>query len=110
MMPAAERHRELIAHLTAQRAWLSKAQMVRIGGRATANQTGLLDDEPHVLAIANSARFGVAQFALVDACGGVQSIRLAGADPAAFANPAWPVKLRKLLLEGRLDVFGVCRD
>ena len=60
MMAAAERHRELIADLAAERPWLGKAQMVRIGGRATANQTGLLDDEPHVLAIANSARFGMA--------------------------------------------------
>ena len=110
MMPAAERHREFVAHLAAKRPWLSKAQMVRIRGRAAANQTGLLDDEPHVLAVANSARFGMAQFALVDACGVAWLSRLARADLAAFANPAWPVKLRKLLLEGILDLFGVCRD
>ena len=50
------------------------------------------------------------QFALVDACGGVQSIRIAGADLAAFANPAWPVELRNLLLEDRLDLRGISRD
>jgi hypothetical protein len=53
---------------------------------------------------------GVAQFALVDAGGGARLSRFAGADLAAFASPARPVKLRKLLPESRPDVFGVCRD
>ena len=60
MMAAAERHGELIADLATQRAWLGKPKMVRVGGRATANQTGLVCDEPHVLAVAKSARFGMA--------------------------------------------------
>ena len=67
MMTAAERHREFIAHLSAKRPMLRKAHMMRIGRRATANQTGLFRDEPHMLAIANSARFGVRQATLVDA-------------------------------------------
>ena len=69
MMTAAERHREFVAHLSAKRPMLRKAHMMRIGGRATANQTGLFGDEPYVLAIANSARFGMAKFALIDASG-----------------------------------------
>ena len=60
MMAAAERHGKLIADLATERPWLGKAKMVRVGGRTTANQTGLLDDEPHVLAVAKSARFGMA--------------------------------------------------
>jgi hypothetical protein len=60
MMAAAERHRKLIADLATQRAWLGKAKMVRVGGRATANQTGLVCNEPYVVAIAKSARFGMA--------------------------------------------------
>ncbi len=110
VMPAAERYRKLVAHLTAERAWLSKAQMVWIGWRATANQAGLPNNEPHMLAIANSAGFGVTQFALVDTCGGIQSIRFARADFAAFADPVWPFELRKFLSELRLNLFGVCRD
>jgi hypothetical protein len=60
MMAAAERHRKLIADLATQRAWLGKPKMVRVRGRATANQARLLDDKPHVLAVAKSARFGMA--------------------------------------------------
>ena len=60
MMAAAERHNKLIADLATERPWLGKAKMVRVGGRTTANQAGLLDDEPHVLAVAQSARFGMA--------------------------------------------------
>jgi hypothetical protein len=84
--------------------------MMWIGGRATANKTGLFGDEPHVLAIAKLAGFGMAQLALVNACGGSRSIRLSRADLAAFADRARPVKLRKPLLKGLLDVFGVCRN
>ena len=90
VMPPAERHRELIADLTAQRAWLGKTQMMRIGGHTTANQAGLLDDEPDVRPIADAAGFGVAQFALVDAGGGARLSRFAGADLAAFPAPPGP--------------------
>ena len=59
MMAAAERHGELVAHLAAKRRMLGKAQMMRIGGYAAANEAGLLDDEPHVLAVANPAWLGM---------------------------------------------------
>ena len=42
VVPATERHGELIAHLTAKRPRLCKAQMMGIGGSPTANQTRLL--------------------------------------------------------------------
>ena len=84
--------------------------MMRIGGRATANQTGLFDNEPHMLAIANSARFGVTQFALVDACGVARLSRLPAVDLATFADLSGLIELCELLLEGLLDTFGVCRD
>ena len=52
MVSAAEWHGEFIAHLAAKPPILGKAQMMRIGWRAAADQTGLLDDEPHVFAVA----------------------------------------------------------
>ena len=57
------------------------------------------------------SRFGEVPGGLVrscQCCGAAQLSRLA--DLAAFANPAWPVKLWKLLLEGLPDLFAVCRD
>jgi hypothetical protein len=59
MMAAAEQYGEFVANLSAKGPLLRKAYMMRIGRRATANQTGLFRDEPHMFAIANSARFGV---------------------------------------------------
>src|ERR1700740_3353631 len=84
--------------------------MMRIGGRATANEAGLFDDEPDVLAIANSAGFGKAQLALVNVYRGAILIRLSGADLAAFADRARHIKLCKPFLEGLLDLFGISRD
>ena len=66
MMAAAERHRELVADLAAERARLRKTQMMRIRRRATANQAGLLHHEAKVLAVAKSAWLGMVQFAFVD--------------------------------------------
>ena len=60
MMTAAERYREFVARLAAKRPMLHKAQVMRIGGRATANQTWLFSDEAYMYAIANAARFSVA--------------------------------------------------
>jgi hypothetical protein len=44
MMPATKRDRELIADLAAERARLSKSEVVRIGRLAAAHQTRLLGD------------------------------------------------------------------
>ena len=59
MMAAAERDRELIADLAAQRPMLGEAQMMGIGRPAAANQTGLLGDKPNVVAVAYPARLGM---------------------------------------------------
>jgi hypothetical protein len=42
MVRAAERHRELIARLAAQRARLHKSDVMGVGGLAAAQQAGLL--------------------------------------------------------------------
>ena len=59
MMAAAERHGKFVAHLAAKRPMLGKAQMMRIGGCAAANEAGLLDDEPNVLTVAYPAWLGM---------------------------------------------------
>ena len=69
MMAPAQRHRELIADLTAERAMLREAQMVCVYGPAPANQTRLFCHEPDVLLVTKAARLGTGQPALVDAVG-----------------------------------------
>jgi len=59
VVSTAQWHGELVAGLAAKRPMLSKAQMMRIGRRSTAYQTGLLDDKPHVLAVAYPAWLGM---------------------------------------------------
>jgi hypothetical protein len=59
MMAAAERYREFVAHLAAKRPILGKAQMMRVGRRAGADQTGLRGDEPHVFAVTYPTRLGM---------------------------------------------------
>ena len=71
MMAAAERHRELIADLTAERPRLHEAQMMGVAGRAAADQAGLRSHEPQVLLVAVAARFGDGKRALVDAHGAI---------------------------------------
>ena len=66
MMSAAERDRELIADSSAERSVLRKAQMVRIAGLTAADQTGLLGNKAHMVAIANSSRLWVRQHRLID--------------------------------------------
>ena len=58
VMTPAEGYGELVADLTAERSWLRKTQMMRVGRRAAADQAGLLHDEAKVLAV---ARAGVAR-------------------------------------------------
>jgi hypothetical protein len=66
MVPAAERDRELIAHLAAECTALGEAKVVRIRGHATAEQAGLPGDEPHVLSVSDAPRFRKGQGRLVD--------------------------------------------
>jgi hypothetical protein len=107
MVAPAERHSEFIAHLSAKRPVLGKAQMMWIGGRPSANQTWLFGDEPYMLAIANAARFRVAQFAFVDARGGSASGQFTRFDFTLFAYLASTFEFRELLSEGIFDPFGI---
>ena len=65
MMAAAQRHREFIADLSTERPVLDKAQMMRIGGAAATKYTRLFSHKPDVIAVANSARLGMDQLALI---------------------------------------------
>ena len=69
MVAAAERHGELIAHLSPQRAALGEPQMMGIGGRAAANQARLFGHELDVAFVTKTARLRMRQLALVDAIG-----------------------------------------
>ena len=66
VMRAAERDREFIARLAAQRAWLHVAQMVGIGWLAAADKARLLHDIAKVLAAAIAPRGRNREHALVD--------------------------------------------
>jgi len=66
MMSPAEWDCELVADPAAERSVLRKAQMVGIAWLASADQAGLLDNKPHMLAIANAPRLGMRQHRLVD--------------------------------------------
>ena len=48
MMRPAQRHRELVTDLLCQTAGLREPQMMRIAGLASADQAGLLGDEPEM--------------------------------------------------------------
>ena len=66
VMRPAQRYRELIAHLATERTGLHKTQMMRIRRTPTANQAGLFDDMPDMVAVTNATRFGEFKDALVD--------------------------------------------
>ncbi len=65
VMRPAQRHRGLIANLATERTGLRKTQMMRIRRTPTANQEGLFDDMPDMIAVPNPAWFWKRQDALV---------------------------------------------
>src|SRR5690242_4683342 len=69
MMGAAERHGIFVAHLTAERPLLSKAQVVRVAGLAAAHEAGLAGHKLEVRLVAAPARLTYGERALVDAGG-----------------------------------------
>jgi len=107
MMATAERHCEFVAHLSAKRAVLRKAQMMGVGGHATANQTWLFGNELDMLAIANSTRFGMTKFAFVDARGVGPSSRFARSGFRALADDASIFELCEFPLECLFDPLGI---
>jgi hypothetical protein len=66
---AAERDGELVADLAAQRPRLAEAQVMGVGGAATADEAWLLGDELDVGFVADAARLRKAQAAFVDGIG-----------------------------------------
>ena len=68
MMTSAEWYGEFVAHLSTQCPVLARAQMMGIGGLAATNQTRLLGDKPHVLAVTNPPWLGMCEFALINVC------------------------------------------
>jgi hypothetical protein len=66
VMSAAERNREFVAHLSAERAGLRESQMMGIGGLPPADEAGLRGHEPQMGLIAVTARFTNGKHALVD--------------------------------------------
>jgi hypothetical protein len=62
-----ERHRELVAGFSAERARLYEAQVVGVRGLAAADEAGLLGDVSKVLPVAVATRGGEREDAFVDA-------------------------------------------
>jgi len=66
MVSTAERNGELIAHLAAQCSRLRKAEMMRIGRLAPADQTGLRRHKIKVRFVARPPRFAEGQLIFYD--------------------------------------------
>jgi hypothetical protein len=58
VMTPAQRHGELIAHLTPQRAALHEAEVVSVRWSPTADQTRMCGDKLHMNPVTNPPRFG----------------------------------------------------
>ncbi len=59
VMASAQRHSELIADFSTERAVLREPQMMGIGGPTVANQARLLGDELDVILVTKAARLGM---------------------------------------------------
>jgi hypothetical protein len=105
MMSAAERHDEFVADLAAQRAPMGKAQVMWIGGRASADQARLSGDEPRVLLVAVPARLADREHTLVDA-GGHIAVSIARTHSAG-AWFAWGDSINQWLGRG-VDGSAAC--
>src|SRR5215472_347746 len=88
MMPATERHRELVADLAAERTGLGETEMVGVRGLAAAHETRMLGDIAKVLPVAIAPRGGDREDALVDA------LRLTSVSAFGGGNPLRPGNLR----------------
>ena len=69
VMTAAERYGELVTDLAAKRPALGKAQVMSVGRFAAADQTSLLRDKAHMVAIADAPRLGMGENGLIDPVG-----------------------------------------
>ena len=66
VMDAAQRNRELIAHLAPERARLHVLKVMRVAGPAAADEAGLLGDVAQMLTVAMAARYRNCKPAFVD--------------------------------------------
>ena len=66
MMSPAERDRELVADLAAERMVLRKAQVMGVARLTSADDASLLGHKPHMVPIANTPRLAVCQHRFVD--------------------------------------------
>ena len=66
MMSPAKRDRELVTDFAAESTVLREPQMMRVAWLTPADQTGLLGDIAHVIAIAHTARLGMHQRCLIN--------------------------------------------
>ena len=66
VVPSTKWDRELVADLPTERHALREPQVMRIGGAAAANQTGLSGDISDVVSVAEPTRLGMRQETLVN--------------------------------------------
>ena len=66
MMSPAQWDGELVTDFAPERAVLRKPEMMGVARLTAADQTGLLGDKPHMLAVANAPRLGMAQDGFLD--------------------------------------------
>src|SRR4029079_1644262 len=66
MMNCTKRHGELVAHFETKSPWLSEANMMCLGRRASTNDARLLDDKPQVLLRAMPFGFADGEHTFID--------------------------------------------
>jgi hypothetical protein len=66
MMSSAQRDRELVTDLAAESAVLREPEMMRVARLTPTDQTGLLGDIAHVIAIANAPRLRMHEHCLIN--------------------------------------------
>ena len=103
MMDTAEGHGEFIAGLAPKRPRLQVAQVMRVGGLATANEAWLLGDGAKVLPVAVATRCGHCEYTLVDAVR--VSVDSCGGDRfcTSYSVSSGRSRLRKLLRSRLMD-------
>ena len=105
MVQAAERHRELVADLPAQSAWLREAQVMCVRGLPAAHQAGLRGHKGQVVLVPASPRLAIGQLGTHNRIGReLGRILLGGAAALIRSLQALPLCLKRLL--DRAGVLG----
>src|SRR5262249_53081276 len=100
MVPAAERDRELVTYLAAERAGLGESKMVGVRGLAAIDETRLLGDIAQVRPVAIATRGRDREDALVD------TLRLTGVGAFSAGKHLRPFNLRhrRIIVRGRSPI------